>query len=225
MEQPLVIQPERFVAFACLFPNAFDSIDMHMAPAVGDQSCLLQFSGDLGHTRPPDAHHLCEIFLGERQIDAGKVVHSQQPSARPPVDIVHGVAGGGLLDLRQEELLVFDEKCPELGNGISCFSKPAFFDDRSRARNLDDDPVERHRVIERLHGTEGTISADHPGFDTFSVFQIDDTGDDTFMREVDLIDGLTALGEHLAMMQFGDDKVRPETIDIRDTETRQKAVS
>ena len=45
------------------------------------------------------------------------------------------------------------------------------------------------------------------------------------MREVDPIDGLMAVGEHLAMMQFGDDKVRPETIDIRDAKTRQKAVS
>jgi hypothetical protein len=33
------------------------------------------------------------------------------------------------------------------------------------------------------------------------------------------------VGEHLAMMQFGDDKVRPETIEIRDTKTRQKAAS
>lgn len=36
MEQALVMQPERFMALARLFPDALDSIDMHVAPAVGD---------------------------------------------------------------------------------------------------------------------------------------------------------------------------------------------
>jgi hypothetical protein len=208
-----------------MFPNPFDRVDMHMTPAAGDESRLLQFTGDLGHAGAPDAHHLREKFLGKRQIDAGKVVHSQQPSAGPHVDIVHGVAGGGLLDLRQEELLVFDQKQPELGHRINRFSKPASFDNRSRAGNLDDNPVEGRLVIQRLHGTEGTIGTDHAGFDTFSVFQIDHTGDDTLVREVDLVDALVGVGEDLAGMQFSDRKVRPETIELRNTKTRQKAVS
>jgi hypothetical protein len=98
------------------------------------------------------------------------------------------------------------------------------FDGRSGAGSSNDDPVERHLVIDRLHGAEGAVGADHTGFDPFAAFQLDDAGDDAAVQEVDLIDALMGGGEYIAMTQLRNGKVRPEAIDIRDAKTRQKAV-
>jgi hypothetical protein len=224
LEQALVMLLERFMALAGMFLNQRDSHDMHMAAAVGNQPCPLQLSGHLGNAGSSDAHHLREKFLGKGQIDTNEVVHSQEPSAHSRMNVVHRVTSGGLLDLRQEELLIFDEERAELGDRANYFSKSVYFDDRSGTGNLNDDPVERHLVIERLQGAKGTISADHAGFDPLAVFQFDNTGNDAPVREVDLVEVLMGVGKYLALMQLRDGKVRLEAIDIRDAKTRQKAV-
>ena len=212
------------MALARAFTNPRDGFDMHMATAVGNKARPLQFSGHLGNAGPSDAHHLREKFLGKRQVGADKVVHSEQPPAHPRMNVVNRITSSGLLDLRQEELLIFDEKCPEIGDRAKYFPKSFYFDNRCDAGNLNDDSVERHLVIERLHGAEDTISADHAGFDSLAVFQFDNTGDDSPVREVDLVDALMDVGKHLALMKLGNGKVRLEAIDMPDAKTREKAV-
>ena len=218
------MQLKRFMALACAFANPRDSFDMHMATAVGNKARPLQFSGHLGNAGPSDAHHLREKLLCKGQIYTDKVVHSEQPPAHPRMNVVNRVTSSGLLDLRQEELLIFDEKCPEFGDRAKYFPKSFYFDDRCGAGNLNDDSVERHLVIERLHGAEGTISADHAGLDPLAVFQFDNAGDDSPVRKVDLVEALMGVGQHLALMELSNGKVRLEAICIRDAKTRQKAV-
>jgi hypothetical protein len=187
------------MALACVFTNPRDSFDMHMATTVGNKSRPLQFSGHLRNAGSSDAHHLREKFLGKGQVDADKVVHSEQPPAHPRMNVVNRVTSSGLLDLRQEELLIFDEKCPEFGDRAQYFPKSVYFDDRCGAGNLDDDSVERHLIIERLDGAKGTISPDHAGFDPLAVFQFDNTGDDSPVREVDLVEALMGVGQYFAL--------------------------
>jgi len=218
------MQLKRFMALACMFANSLDSFDMHMAPAVGNKPCPLQFSGHFGNAGPPDAHHLREKFLGKGQIGTHEIMHSEEPTAHPRMNVVNRIASSGLLDLRQKEQLIFDEKRPEFGDRANCFPESIYLDNQSDAGNLNDDPVERHLVIERLHGAKGTIGADHAGFDPLAVFQFDNTGDDALVGEVDLVEGLMGVGKYLAEMQLSDGKVRLEAIEIRDANTRQEAV-
>src|SRR5207248_500757 len=139
------------MALARAFTNPRDGFDMHMATAVGNKARPLQFSGHLGNAGPSDAHHLREKFLGKRQVGADKVVHSEQPPAHPRMNVVNRITSSGLLDLRQEELLIFDEKCPEIGDRAKHLALMKFGNGKVRLEGIDiPDAKTREKAVVRM---------------------------------------------------------------------------
>src|SRR5882757_10652995 len=108
-EQPIRLRFKRLVALARAVPQSLQIEHADVSP-VADQAGLLQGIGHDRDARSPHPQHLPEKFLRERDIFAvQQVAAAQQPARRARLERVGGVAGRGLLGLRQDELLVTRE--------------------------------------------------------------------------------------------------------------------
>jgi len=79
----------------------------------------------------------------------------------------------------------------------------------------------RHGLVQRDPSVEGgrtsdeAASTDHGGFDRLSCGQTYDQGDNTRVREVDLLDGVADIEENGPLDQFHRSEMRPQHSEVR----------
>src|ERR1700712_2366690 len=86
--------------------DLLDILDLNLAPGVRDHPRALKSYRDLGDAGAADTHHLRQELLREKQFVADELLHPEKPFAGPRLHLVHGVACGGLLYLREEKLII-----------------------------------------------------------------------------------------------------------------------
>ena len=70
MKQRVVVQFYSLIAFACRFLKGWHIDQIDVATAVADHPSLLQSASNDGEARAPNAEHLRDVLLGERQFIA-----------------------------------------------------------------------------------------------------------------------------------------------------------
>src|ERR1700733_10570294 len=109
-DEPVGQRLDRPIALAGAFLQSLEIEHADVSALVSDEAGLLQ---GIGHDRYAGAahpEHLGDEFLGEREIVAAdQVAAAQEPTRETRLDRVDGIAGGGLLRLRQQDLLAPDE--------------------------------------------------------------------------------------------------------------------
>src|SRR3954451_4714000 len=108
LKYPAIVRAYIRIAFASRLSNLLKVFDVDMASTVGDHSRALQLQRTFSDTGPPNAHHLSEKLLGQRQVVARQQLHPKQPFAGAGLHRVDSVAGGSLLDLCKEKLIVLN---------------------------------------------------------------------------------------------------------------------
>ena len=97
-----LVLPDHVVAFARAFLEAGSIEELDIAAAVSDEAACLQRLCQQGHGGAPDADHLGEVFLGQRQpVAADTVGGLQEPAAQPRGGAMGGVARRELLLARE----------------------------------------------------------------------------------------------------------------------------
>src|SRR4051812_21541478 len=113
VEYAAIMRADLLVAFAGRLPDLLQIDDMNVPAAVADHSSSFQAPRNLRHAGSSDAHHLSKELLCQRKIDAGKIVHTQQPPASACLNSVNRIAGCCLLPLCQKKLFVLEQQASE----------------------------------------------------------------------------------------------------------------
>lgn len=140
----------------------------------------------------------------------GQIAGPQQPACQPGLDGMRRVAGGRLLRLRQYHLFMADQAGAERLAVASDLPQHFNLERGSAAVNLDQCLAERDAAVERRCSSDDAVFADHRGFDHFAVLEFDDEGDGAAVQEIDAVDGLACLLDHMALDHFHHFKVRLE---------------
>src|SRR5437870_2575603 len=94
----------------------------------------------------------------------------------------------------------------------------------SHARDLHDDLVERHLVIEGLGSAEHAVVADHAAFDRGTVLHLDDAGEDPGMRENNLLDATMTISQDLTVPELYNLKTGLHVVQIDRIDSSQDVV-
>jgi hypothetical protein len=97
-------------------------------------------------------------------------------------------------------------------------------DCRGFARDLHDDLVERHLVIERLRAADHAVAAGHGGFDEPAVGHLDHERDDAAVREVHGLHPLMRLRHHMGVRQRDGAQVCEEGRQVARGEPREDLI-
>ena len=98
------------ITFARGRPERIDVGDLDLSAAIAEHPGLLQRMRDDRNRVALDADHAGELLLRHRQrLSVPKVSRAQQPARQPLFDRMRGVAGGGLLCLGKQRLLMARE--------------------------------------------------------------------------------------------------------------------
>ena len=125
-----------------------------------------------------------------------------------------GHAGGGLLRLRELELIVTVKAASQLFAVCDDGAHLSRIDGGGRAGCLHDRAVERVRPVERGRRAEHAIAADHARFHNVAVFQRDDERNDAADREIHPADPASRVVKHGFPVQFDRLQKRPENGDV-----------
>ena len=113
-----------------------------------------------------------------------------------------GIAGGRLLRLREQDLLVTDEQRPECIELTDDLAQLIDVDGGGSARKLHDRLVERHLSIERRRDVQDAVAPDHRRLDHVADVELDDQRNDARMRKIDARDLVAGLAEDFAVHEF-----------------------
>src|SRR5438270_2259802 len=98
---------DRLVTLASAFLQGCEAKKLNLTPIIFYQACLLKSFRCQGHAGTAHAQHLGYEFLGKIQgIAAAQISGAQKPTAQALSQLMICHAGGGLLRLSKQSLLV-----------------------------------------------------------------------------------------------------------------------
>jgi hypothetical protein len=196
------------MALTARLPDAFAILDADLAAVIFNQAGPLQFLRDGADAGSTHAHHLREEFLCERKIVARKGLHSRQPFARALANLMHGIAGSGLLRLREDEKLIPDERLPQSRKLQSEIAQFLDLDRRGIARDLNGHAVQGDLVIQSWACTETPVATDNARLDGSAARKFDDKRENPCMRKQNPMNRFMGLDKRLAALHQQNGQVR-----------------
>jgi hypothetical protein len=189
------------VAFTCALLEAF-AVEKHDAAApVLDQAPDLHCMRQQRHRRPPDAQHLRQKFLDQRQlIVAGTIGALQQPAAQARLGAVHCVAGADLLRLRQKHFGVTQDQVANGRTAVGNVLEAPGPYGREPAADLRGRPRERPPSAQAPVQADRAFTSDR-GFYNATIRAEDQQRDEAGLRKVDVGDRLARLKEDCSLLQ------------------------
>lgn len=215
----------RCVAFACARSQSVHIEQPKASPPTLDQPRLAQAIRDSGHARPPNAQHLRNEILSEVDIvTICDVAAPQQPAREPSLDRMGRIAGGALLRLGQQEMLIQRYSIAQSGTAIDQRAEVVGTDDGCAATDLDDRSIDRLRPFETGFGSGDAIPPDRSGLHHVSGAQADDQRDDAVMRKVRRLEPLSDIVERRSLGKVDDPEARKQRLLVAVGQTSQKSV-
>jgi hypothetical protein len=155
------------------------------------------------HRRPPDAQHLRQKFLNERQLIAAAAIGVlQQPPAQARPGLVPGVAGRDLVRLRQEHFGVALDQPADRRAAIGNLFEAPDPDGREAAADLRGRPREGPPLSSQAAvQADRAFTSDRAGFYDAPIPAWDDQRDQAGLREVDVLDRLAGLEKDISLLE------------------------
>src|SRR4051794_17951564 len=204
----------RLLAFACALFDKVHVQDVDLAAPVKDQAFFLQLARNGGDAGAPHAHHLPNELLRERQLVSNEIVHPNKPLTHALFDTVQRIAGGGLLYLTEEKLIVFDEQGKQVWRRLCYCFEVIRIDNSCQTRHLDDNFMQGQPAIQSLRCTEDAIVSNHAAFDRGAILGFDHAGQYACVREVHLINSCTTLRYYATVLQLDQPEMRAKVFEI-----------
>ena len=124
--------------------------------------------------------------MGESKlVAADKIAATQQPTGEAGFDGMADVAGGGLLCLNKDQLVMADQRRAKFHACVGEAAEVADFKGRPGPADLHDGFIERHLSVKGCGAANKAVGTDHGGLDHFPTGQAYDHRNDARVREMD----------------------------------------
>jgi hypothetical protein len=170
------------------------------AAAVEDQALVLQGAGEHRDAGALHAEHLGEELLGQQQfVLSGVELRAQDPGRQPLRDAVLGVAGGGLLRLRQRVLLVAEDKVADTGRSLGELDQVVGLDDPAIAGKLGEGGAQMRAPAEQRAAADHAAASHHARLDAIAVIEIHNERDHPGTWKQEFVNRTSGFAEDVAM--------------------------